>query len=245
LPRPDAQPILCDAWSVQEAFASQLAEIEDRIDNELRLAIATLPTIAEAITGHDPDLTKTIAQTARELKQASHRADAELVIVAARQAPVARDLRLVLALVQLAQHQGLLANQFELITEQLAEIDPAYPDGQRTSERLAEMAMLAASQLEAAVTAFESRDLVLARRIEHDDDEIDRLNREVFQATLDLDGYPSHRELTYRHVLIARSLERIGDNAVDIAEQAAFLETAEMRQFTDASHPHKRLEHDS
>jgi phosphate uptake regulator len=37
----------------------------------------------------------------------------------------------------------------------------------------------------------------------------------------------------YRHVLIARSLERIGDKAVDIAEQAAFLQTRQLREFTD------------
>ena len=40
-----------------------------------------------------------------------------------------------------------------------------------------------------------------------------------------------------RHVLISRSIERIGDNAVDIGEQAAFLVTRELREFNDASHP--------
>ena len=47
-------------------------------------------------------------------------------------------------------------------------------------------------------------------------------------------------QLAMRHVLIARSLERIGDNAVDIAEQAAFLVSAELREFTDASRPRER-----
>jgi phosphate transport system protein len=42
------------------------------------------------------------------------------------------------------------------------------------------------------------------------------------------------------HVLIARSVERVGDNAVDIAEQTAFLVTAERREFTDASRPKRR-----
>ena len=39
---------------------------------------------------------------------------------------------------------------------------------------------------------------------------------------------------------IARSLERVGDNAVDIAEQAAFLITTELREFTDASRPKRK-----
>lgn len=226
---------------MRERLVTDLTAIEHRIENSLNRVIATLPTVAKAISGLDPNLARSIAQTARELKQESRRADAELVIAASEQT-AANDLRLLLAMVQLAQHQGLIANQFELITEQLAEIDPAIPDRPKTAEKLTEMALLAGAQLQVAVTAFTSRDLALARRIEYDDDAIDRLNREVFQATLELDGYPSHRELALRYVLIARSLERIGDNAVDIAEQAAFLETAKMREFTDASHPHKRLE---
>jgi phosphate uptake regulator len=38
-------------------------------------------------------------------------------------------------------------------------------------------------------------------------------------------------------VLIARSLERIGDTTVDIAEQAVFLVTAKLQDFSDASRP--------
>jgi len=52
---------------------------------------------------------------------------------------------------------------------------------------------------------------------------LDTINRHVFDATLHLDNVAEQRELGMRYVLIARSLERIGDNAVDIAEQAAFL----------------------
>ena len=38
-------------------------------------------------------------------------------------------------------------------------------------------------------------------------------------------------------ILVSRCLERIGDHAVDIGEQTAFLITGEFREFTDASHP--------
>jgi phosphate transport system protein len=38
-----------------------------------------------------------------------------------------------------------------------------------------------------------------------------------------------------RAILISRCLERIGDNAVDIGEQTAYLVTAQFREFTDAS----------
>jgi phosphate transport system protein len=172
--------------------------------------------------------------------RASRNGDAALVIVSAREVPVAEDLRLVMTLIQLAQHQALIANQFELISEQLASIQPGVADRHGTARRLARMATLAGSQLQNAVGAFASRELAAAYQVEPDDDAIDQLNVEIFKATLDLEGSSSQRERAYRHVLIARSLERIGDNAVDIAEQAAFLETRQLRVFTDASTPRKR-----
>ena len=44
-----------------------------------------------------------------------------------------------------------------------------------------------------------------------------------------------------RMYVVSRQIERVGDNAVDIAEQVAFLVTGEFREFTDASHP--EIEH--
>ena len=222
---------------MREAFAGQLAELEQRIDGQLKLAIATLETVAEAVTNPGGRRPAEIANTGRQLTQHSHRADAELVTIVACQTPVASDLRLVLALLQLAHHEGLIANQFALISEQLTEINADVPDRQRTADKLSSMATLAGSQLQLATTAFASRDLALAEQVDREDDAVDKLNREIFEATLALDAVPDHRELALRHVLIARSLERIGDNAVDIAEQAEFLVTAQLREFSDASRP--------
>jgi phosphate transport system protein len=225
---------------MREAFEIQLAQLEQRIAGELEVAIVTLAEIADVVTDPGPDGPLAIAGNGRRLRDASRRADEELVILVARQAPVAGDLRLVLALMQLAHHQGLIANQFELISAQLAEADPGVLDRHGTGEKLSRMATLAGSQLASAADAFKHRDVVLARRLDRDDDAIDQLNREIFDATLELDGDPGRRELALRHILIARSLERIADNAVDIAEQAAYLATGQLREFSDASQPKPR-----
>jgi len=75
-----------------------------------------------------------------------------------------------------------------------------------------------------------------------DDDALDLLNREVFAEARNVGGPVGRRELALHQMLMARSLERVGDNAVDIAEQAAFIVTGEYREFSDASRP-KSLEH--
>lgn len=225
---------------MREIFANQLVELEHHLEDGLERAAVTLPQIADAIQAPTPEKVQKIADEAGRLRRAGRTVDSELVIVTARQAPVASDLRLVLALIEVAHHSILVANQFHLITEQLISIDPAAIDRGGTAAQVAAMTHLAGSQLCHAVRAFRSRDLAVALRIDVEDDEIDKLNREVFEAALALEDAPEEHELALRYVLIARSIERIADNAVDIAEQAAFVVTAERSEFTDASLPRHR-----
>ncbi|MBW3592727.1 MAG: PhoU family transcriptional regulator, partial [Actinobacteria bacterium] len=65
---------------------------------------------------------------------------------------------------------------------------------------------------------------------------IDRANRRVVQHVLSLGGDPDAREWGLRMIVVSRCLERIGDHAVDVGEQTAYLVTGEFREFTDASH---------
>ncbi len=222
---------------MRELFAHQLDELEARIGAELREAVSTLHTVGEAVLDPAPPTTKAVLAAGRALRQASRRIDGDLVTIMALQSPVASDLRRVMAMVEVAHHVELIGNQFVLIGEELADIDAAVPDRAGCGERLSEMAGLASRQLTDAATALANRDIALARRLDRDDDAIDTHNREVFKASLEFDESRPERELSLRHLLIARSLERIGDNAVDIAEQAVFLVTAEPCEFSDASHP--------
>jgi phosphate transport system protein len=225
---------------VREAFLNQLAEVEARLEEGLERAAVTLPEIADAIQARSAAKMQRITDEGARLRRAGRTIDSDLLIVTARQTPVASDLRLVLALIEVAHRSTLIANQFDLISEQLTSVDAAVVDRDGTAAHLSAMTHLAGSQLSHAVRAFRSRDLATALRIDVEDDEIDKLNREVFEAALAVEDAPDQHELALRHVLIARSVERIADNAVDTAEQAAFLVTAEQGEFTDASVPRHR-----
>jgi phosphate transport system protein len=57
----------------------------------------------------------------------------------------------------------------------------------------------------------------------------------VVERLLALGDDPGKREWGLRMLLVSRCLERIGDHAVDIGEQTAYLVSGEFREFTDAS----------
>jgi phosphate transport system protein len=85
--------------------------------------------------------------------------------------------------------------------------------------------------------AFENRDVELARDLVRQDDVVDNLNRECFRIALEIGDDADQREWAMTMMLAARSLERIGDNAVDIGEQVAYVVTGLFQEFEDASHP--------
>ena len=205
---------------------------------ELIRAGGVLELIADAVVHCSGRASRGDRRAGDRLRAAGRHVDAQLIEVTARQAPVAGDLRLVVSLIQVAHRGVLIANQFGLIGEQLGDLDPDVRDPQQTVGQLSMMTELARRQILRATQAFAARDAEAAIALERQDDALDRINRQVFEATLGLDAdHPSERELAFRYVLIARSLERIGDNAVDIAEQAVFLVTAQLQEFSDASRP--------
>ena len=97
------------------------------------------------------------------------------------------------------------------------------------------MGALARSQVAQAKQAFALRDVALAEDLVRQDDEINRLNREVFRRAVEIGTDEDRREWAMHMMLIARALERIGDNAVDIGEQIAFVVTGLFREFSDSS----------
>lgn len=223
---------------MREDCGAPLNALETRLLWELGVVVELLDQVADFVADPSGEQTcQRMRTAAARLREVSRAGDAELVTVAAGQAPVAGDLRVVLALLQLGHHGLLIANQLELIADQLREIDPGVLDRQHTSQQAALMTTLAGKQLGRALRAFAARDLDAARQIQREDDALDRINRQVCGATVELTAAHDEREMALRYVLVARSLERIGDNAVDIAAQADFLITAQLHELTDTASP--------
>jgi phosphate transport system protein len=108
--------------------------------------------------------------------------------------------------------------------------------------QIADMGDQVVQMLRIALEAFTQRDAERAEQLQKLDDPVDRLNRATHLEALKLADDPRALDWGMHANLAARALERVGDQAVDIGEQVAYLVTGEFREFTDASHkvdPHK------
>ena len=167
------------------------------------------------------------------------RIEEEIQSLLARQTPVASDLRLVLAILHVNLHLERMADYCVTIAK-LSKLVPKVDPGQRFIEGFEEMGSRCEEMIRVALDSFSSRDLAGAESLVDLDELIDRANRRVVERILELGEDPETREYGLRMVVVSRALERIGDHAVDIGEQTAYLLTAEFREFTDASHPTPR-----
>ena len=112
---------------------------------------------------------------------------------------------------------------------------PAPADDLQLSRHILDMGHKSRALALESARAFAARDVEAAEGLCRVDDEIDDLNREAFQIAVALAGDPDAREWAMRMTQVARAIERIGDNAVDIGEEMAFVASGVYREFEDAS----------
>jgi phosphate transport system protein len=161
----------------------------------------------------------------------------EILTLLATQAPVATDLRLISALLHVMHSIERMGDQCVNISKVIPLTGNEAPVRGEMVERILRMGKQARSMLSQAKKAFEGKDVELARDLVRQDDLIDDLNKECFQIAVQVGDDQDTREWAMTMMLVARALERIGDNAVDIGEQVAFVVTGLFREFEDASHP--------
>ena len=218
-------------------FHDELAKLESQALGGLDLVVGALERTIEAHAGQDLELAGLVIADDDRIDGRYMEVHQGILSLLALQAPVAGDLRLIAALLHVIKHVERMGDQCVNICK-LLPLAGAPPEGHaELTDRIARMGRQAAVQVERSKRAFAARDDALAEDLVRQDDLIDRLNRECFALALDIGDDPGVREWAMHTMLIARSLERIGDNAVDIGEQTAFVVTGLFREFEDASRP--------
>jgi phosphate transport system protein len=221
----------------REQFHTELTGLEVQALGGLDLVCESLDRVLEAVQHCDIELAEMVIADDDRIDGRYLEVHQGVLSLLARQAPVASDLRLVAAILDVIKHVERMGDQCVNIAKvlPLAGHNPPAHDDMRA--KIAEMGAQARSEVAQAKIAFEHRDVALAQDLVRQDERINRLNREVFKLAIEIGDDPDRREWAMHMMLMARAIERIGDNAVDIGEQVAFVVTGLFREFRDASHP--------
>jgi phosphate transport system protein len=220
-------------------FQEELDQLEASLQEEGELVLRVLRGALNALGQRDVELADDVIAFDDDVDRQFLQIEAGIQSLLARQTPVATDLRLVLAMLHTNLHLERMADYCVTIaklTKLVADVegDPG------VMQSLQEMGERAEEMIRVALDAFANRDLAAAESLVELDELIDRSNRRFVERVVEIVSEPGIREWVLRMVLVSRTLERIGDHAVDIGEQISYLLTAEFREFTDASHPEQR-----
>ncbi|HUJ55358.1 MAG TPA: phosphate signaling complex protein PhoU [Gaiellaceae bacterium] len=218
------------------AIDTALAQIEAQLQEMGQRVLSAVRGAIRAIEERDGELASEVIAFDDEIDNHFLAIEHEIQALLALQTPVARDLRLLLAILHinlLLERSGDGCVTIAKLSQLVADVDP----DPALVVILTEMGERAEEMLRVALDSFSRRDLSGAESLVDLDELIDRANRRFVERLVDVMADEDMREWGLRMVVVARTIERIGDRAVDIGEQTAYLLTAEFREFTDASHP--------
>jgi phosphate transport system protein len=225
---------------VRQRFSEELRALEDEVQQTATQARLLLEQALRALVGRDLAICDQVVSGDDEVDALYLDVERRILHLFALQTPVATDLRLLTALLHINLHLERVGDQAVNIAKivRMAEGLPQIP---AVVQDLEEMGEISLRMVGAAMDALARRDVDLARKLPDLDDPIDQLNREMLPKVLEVSDDKLMLEWGIRMYVVSRQIERIGDNAVDIGEQVAFLVTGQFREFTDASHP--EIEH--
>jgi phosphate transport system protein len=217
------------------SLQQELDELEAALQEEGELVLRALRGSLGALERQDVELADEVALFDDEVDEAYVAIEEGIQSLLARQTPVAVDLRTVLAVLHVNLHLERMADYCVTVAK-LTKLVADVPPDPTLVEAFEEMGARAEEMIRVALDSFAARDVERAESLVELDELIDRANRRAVQQVIAIGGDEGRREWGLRMIVVSRCLERIGDHAVDIGEQTAFLVSGEFREFTDASH---------
>jgi phosphate transport system protein len=218
-------------------YQDDLENLEKRALEGLDMVVGAIDRTLEAAEHADVELAGLVIADDDRIDGRYLEVHQELVTLLATQSPVATDLRLISALLHVTHSIERMGDQCVNIAKLIPLTGNEPPADEEMLKRILMMGKQCRTLTNQAKRAFENRDVDLAHDLVRQDDVVDNLNRECFQIALEIGDDADRREWAMTMLLAARALERIGDNAVDIGEQVAYVVTGLFEEFEDASHP--------
>jgi phosphate transport system protein len=201
------------------------------IENEILLLEsmvekATLRSV-DALKNRDVVSAQKIADQDEDINEKRFAIENAILILIATQQPMARDLRLLAAMLEVAgelERMGDYAKGISKVTKALGEHDIPIPD-----KEIVKMATLAVGMLHKAITAFIEGDYKKAAIIPEEDDAVDDLYKFLYADTLKkISKNPGEIDRIILMLWVAHNLERLADRVTNICERTVFIATGEL-----------------
>ncbi len=223
--------------SVDSPSHDTLGELEPQALGALDLVVLQLDRALDALSYQDVELAGMVVADDDRIDGRYMDVHQGILSLLGRTVPAAEDLRLAAALLHALRSIERMGDQCVNMAKLVVLSGHEVPKDKDILDAIVRMGQRARQQVIEVKEAFAERNVDLARDLVRQDGEINVLNRSIFKRAVEVGDSFELREWAMFMVLVARCLERIGDNTVDIAEQVVFIVTGLFQELADASHP--------
>lgn len=216
-------------------FRADLKQLQRRALDAIDLVLTALDRTIEALEHHDVELAQIVVNDHRQIDASYADVHHGVISLLALQAPVANDLRLVAALLHIVRYAQRMGDQCVSVAKLIALSGHEPPVSREILDRVLTMGHFARAEVTQCKRAFVERNVAMAKDLINRDRDVNRLNREIFRLAVSTGDDADTREWAMTMTLTARAFERVGDNAIAIGEQTAFVVTGNYRDFSDTT----------
>lgn len=217
----------------REGFAHQIQGLRDDIVAMSSMVDKALARSVEALRLQDVGLARDVIKADSEINAVRWKVEERALLLIATQAPMARDLRTISSVIQIATELERMADHAagnaKIVVETASEplLKPLVD--------IPRMSDLARAMLSDAISAFINEDAVAARAIVARDDEVDNLYNQIYRELLTfMMADPGTINRATRLLWAAHNLERIADRVTNICERVVFAKTGTLEELGSA-----------
>lgn len=208
------------------SFDEEIEALRSLIGQMGGLAEAQVTAAVDALRRRDTDAAMDVVVRDLQLDQMETEAERQAVTIIALRAPLADDLREIVAALKISAIIERIGDYAKNIGKRVPVLTKAAPIGPAVI--IPEMAQTASSMIRDALDSYVDRDAALALAVMQRDSQVDDFYNSLFRSLLTYMMENPHHITPATHLLfIAKNLERIGDHATNIAEMVHFSVTGE------------------
>lgn len=210
----------------REAYHKDLHKLREEVLNMGSLVGKAIGDAVLSLKNRDVEMAQKVIDMDDEIDAIDHSIEENCMRLLALQQPMARDLRLIISVLKMSidlERMGDLALEIAVITKITANVPPVKPliDIPRMSEICQQM-------LADTMSAFENKDVEVAKAVAKRDDEVDMLFDQVRRELITIMIEEPKKITGAQHLtFVARYLERIGDHITNLCENVVFMVTGE------------------
>lgn len=216
---------------MREAYRDQLGQLADQLADMCSMVGGAMELATRALLETDLALAEQVIGDDAKVDDARAKTEEEAYALLALQAPVATDLRTVLAVIHAAESLERMGDLALHVAKAARRRHPKPVLPEAVRPYFAQMGRVAAKMAGEAEQVIRTQDVQLARALDDADDEMDDLHQHLFTVLMDRE-WPHGVAAAVDVTLLGRFYERFADHAVSVANRVVFVVTGKMPNYS-------------